>query len=121
MLLKLNNKITISISNIIDEAYRVGGIPDKLLITPKDAMSLLTEMGNGYHEDIIVKKDNISVIGLHNPGTQKLSSSYIKDIVQRWYANEYQIKFKDVPLIVVRPEPTTPTRKPITSFNCWGL
>lgn len=108
MLLKFKNRYLLALDKMIKEAAETGGIIDCIILDPKEAYGLLLELvalGSKYILDLTIQdadKEDVTREKLLWGSTDK--HERIKEIIQLWYKNKYEIKFKGIKLIVVKPK-----------------
>ena len=107
MLLKFKNKYLLALDKMIKEASETGGIIDCIILDPKEAYGLLLELvglGSKYILNLTIHDgDNEDVTREKLLWGSTDKHERIKEIIQLWYKNKYEIKFKSIKLIVVKP------------------
>ena len=93
---------------MIKEAAETGGIIDCIILDPKEAYGLLLELvglGSKYILNLTIHDgDNEDVTREKLLWGSTDKHERIKEIIQLWYKNKYEIKFKSIKLIVVKPK-----------------
>lgn len=98
-----------ALDKMIKEATESGGMIDSIILDPKEALGLLMELsdlGAKYMADMSMRdrdgEDQVRKELLWGEGG---SLERAKKVIQLWYKTEYEIKYKTVKLVVVKPKP----------------
>ena len=109
MLLKFKNKHLMALDKMIKEAKEAGGMIDSIILDPKEALGLLMELsdlGAKYMTDMTMRdregEDQIRKELLWGEGDGHERG---KKVIQLWYKTEYEVKYKTIKLVVVKPKP----------------
>lgn len=112
MLLKFKNKHLMALDKMINEANDAGGIIDSIVLTPKEALGLLLELaklGTKYLTDVVLyERDGVDVIRKKLLWGDDDIHDRVENIIQCWYKTEYEVKYKSIKLVVVKPIPKAP-------------
>ena len=118
MILTLQNKITMAIDRMIEDAINLGGIPKNILLDTNEAVTFLQEIYNTKNNaNVALYTDDTRVLYstvFSRFGTKKEIYNFIQ---KYWYTRRYRVIYKDVELIIVKPKKRDTE---IQRFNCYG-
>lgn len=110
MKLKLKNKMTVSIQELVKLAERKDGVLDVLEINPAEALEILKEIAKldaeSASKHYTFYKSDVLMIAPNFKNDEEM-----KVFIKSWFLNEIKVYFNDsVPMKVVRipPEPKPP-------------
>jgi len=108
MIIKFKNKMTMALQKMIDDGARLGGQPDHIEVSPREALDIFTEIrtlpaiATGY---VITSKEGASCKLLLN--AKEISELEMATYVANWKTGEWKVDFKKISIMVVNPTPTT--------------
>ena len=93
---------------MIKDAGEAGGIINYIALDPKEAYEFLMELiglGNKYITDLTIHDiDKVDVTREQLLWGDTDKHERIKEIIQLWHKTKYEVKFKGIKLIVVKPK-----------------
>lgn len=115
-----------AMDKMLKDGEATGGIIDSIVLDPKEAYGLLLEL-------VDLGRQYISNITIHDSGGVDVTNKelvwngagldkngHVKTILNEWYKTHYKVRYKDVPVIVVKPKLDVPKPTPISSDDGWN-
>lgn len=108
MLIKFKNKMTMALQKMMDDGARLGGLPDRIEVSPKEALDIFNEIHSlatippGY---VITSKEGASCKLLF--AAKEITELEMASYVSNWKCGEWKVEYKKISIIVVIPTPVT--------------
>ena len=105
---------------LLKDAETTGGVIDSVVLDPKEAYGLILELfnlGRGWLTNIAIEEDGNNIthqLLIWNGGRLDKNES-VKAIVNSWYKTKYVVRYKDVPVIIVKPKLELPPPEPVAA------
>ncbi len=111
--MKLKNKMRMALERLIEEAKKAGASPDCIELSPTEAHELLIEISKfrwgtksnvtptGQHVEVF--EFNLQEFSSAAYEFHQLPAGRQEAIIHRWKCDDYEIRYRHVPLKIVNP------------------
>lgn len=106
MLIKFKNKMTMSLTKMIEDGNRLGGMPSHIEVSPNEAKEIFNELRKLNPANYtITSKESVSCKLLLQ--VKELSDFELTGYLAKWKEGEWKVEYKKIPVYVIDPTPTT--------------